>query len=63
VRFTERAGIRKANPRWRPFVASITKQDHKHGGKADKYKYCLSQKAIQEIFVILYPVNLPPIAT
>lgn len=52
-RFIERGGIRKANTRWRPFVATVTKQDHKAGKKPDKSKYQLSQKAIQEIFTVL----------
>src|SRR5262249_15395494 len=52
-RFIERGGIRIANPRWRPFVATVSKQDHKSGKKPDKYKYSLSQKAIQEIFTVL----------
>lgn len=52
-RFMERGGIRQANPRWRPFVATISKQDYKTGKKPDKNKYSLSQKAIQEIFTVL----------
>lgn len=52
-RFIERGGIRLANPNWRPFVATISKQDYKLGKKPDKKKYSLSQKAIQEIFTVL----------
>lgn len=52
-RFVERGGIRQANPRWRPFVATVAKQDYKTGKKPDKTKYSLSQKAIQEIFTVL----------
>lgn len=52
-RFIERGGIRQANPRWRPFVATVSKQDYKAGKKPDKNKYRLSQKAIQEIFTVL----------
>jgi site-specific recombinase XerD len=52
-RFLERGGIRQANPRWRPFVATISKQDYKSGKKPEKNKYRLSQKATQEIFTVL----------
>ncbi len=52
-RFIERGGSRKPNPHWRPFVATVTKQEHKQGVKPDKYKYKLSQKSIREIFTIL----------
>lgn len=52
-RFIERGGIRQANPRWRPFVATVSKQDYKTGKKPDKNEYHLSQKAIQEIFTVL----------
>lgn len=53
TRFVERGGIRQANPKWRPFVATVSKQDYKMGKKPDKNKYSLSQKAIQEIFTVL----------
>lgn len=53
ARFIERSGIRKPNPQWRPFVATISKSDFKKGEKPDKYKYHLSQKAIREIFTVL----------
>jgi site-specific recombinase XerD len=52
-RFIERNNVRQANPRWRPFVATVSKQEHKTGKKPDKKKYSLSQKAIQEIFTVL----------
>ena len=52
-RFIKQGGIRKPNPRWRPFVATVSKQDYKNGIKPDKKKYRLSQKAVQEIFTVL----------
>lgn len=52
-RFIERGGIRIPNPKWRPFVATVSKQEYKAGNKPDKTKYQLSQKAIREIFTIL----------
>ncbi|MCE3238932.1 MAG: Phage integrase family protein [Gammaproteobacteria bacterium] len=52
-RFIERGGTRQPNSRWRPFVATVTKQEHKQGTKPDKKKYRLSQKSIREIFTVL----------
>jgi len=52
-RFIKRGGIKTPNPKWRPFVATVSKQDFKKGEKPDKAKYQLSQKAIREIFTIL----------
>ena len=52
-RFIDRGGLRQANPRWRPFVATVSKQDYKAGKKPAKNKYHLSQKSIQEIFTVL----------
>jgi len=52
-RFIICKGERKANPYWRPFVAHVSKQEHKQGVAPDKCKYQLSQKAIQEIFTVL----------
>lgn len=53
ARFIERGGIRTANTRWRPFVATVGKHDFKKGEKPDKNNHHLSQKAIREIFTIL----------
>lgn len=50
ARFVIKNGERKPNPVWRPFVATISKTEHKKGLKPDKSHYHLSQKAIQEIF-------------
>lgn len=52
-RFIERAGKRIPNPGWRPFVATISKADHKNGLRPTKNHYQLSQKAIREIFTVL----------
>lgn len=46
-------GGRKPNPSWRPFVATVTKAEHKNGEIPSKQAYQLSQKAIQEIFTVL----------
>jgi site-specific recombinase XerD len=53
ARFINRGGIRTANLKWRPFVATVSKHDFKKGEKPDKYKYQLSPKAIREIFTVL----------
>jgi len=52
-RFITRDGERKVNPQWRPFVAHVSKSEHKQGITVDKYKYQPSQKSIQEIFTVL----------
>lgn len=49
-RFLEQQGQRKPNQAWRPFVATVSKEEHKKGQKPNKNEYHLSQKAIQEIF-------------
>jgi len=52
-RFIQRGGKRIANKEWRPFVATVSKADHKNGLEPNKADYQLSQKAIQEIFTVL----------
>lgn len=52
-RFIEKEGKRVPNPAWRPFVASVTKAEHKEGITPDKYNYHLSPKAVREIFTVL----------
>lgn len=52
-RFASKDGLRVPNKAWRPFVADVSKADHYAGITADKAKYQLSQKSIQEIFTIL----------
>jgi site-specific recombinase XerD len=52
-RFITRAGERKPNPAWRPFVATITKADHKKNQTPNKQHYQLSQKSVREIFTVL----------
>jgi site-specific recombinase XerD len=52
-RFSERNGTRIPNPKWRPFVATISKRDFKNGERPDKNNYQLSQKSIREIFTVL----------
>lgn len=51
-RFVEKNGFRIPNKAWRPFVATISKSQHKNGEIPNKHDYQLSQKAIREIFTI-----------
>jgi len=53
ARFLLRGGEKKVNPHWRPFVATVSKAEHKQGIAPDKSTYHLSQKAIREIFTVL----------
>ena len=52
-RFQNKNGERVANPKWRPFVVTISKADFRQGGKPNKNNYKPSQKAVREIFVAL----------
>jgi len=52
-RFIDNQGLRVPNPRWRPFLATVTKQAHKSGKKPNKNEYQLSQKSLREIFTVL----------
>jgi len=51
-RFIVEDGLRKANPIWRPFVATVTKSAFRRGILPDQQKYSLSTKAVREIFTI-----------
>lgn len=52
-RFIEHNGKRLPNPKWRPFVASVSKLDHRKGKQIDVNSFELSQGAIKQIFAIL----------
>lgn len=52
-RFMIKEGLRIPNPAWRPFVATVSKHDHKKGVAPDKNIYHMAQKSIQEIFTVL----------
>lgn len=52
-RFMDKNGIRVPNPKWRPFVVTISKTAHKHGEKPDPKNFELSQSAIKDMFAIL----------
>jgi len=53
ARFIEKDGLRIANPDWRPFVATVSKQAHRNGKEPSIKGYTLSQSALQSIFSIL----------
>ncbi len=52
-RFVIDKGERKANPKWRPFVASISKTEQKNGRKPDAKSYRPSQSAVRATFTAL----------
>ncbi len=53
ARFKNQSGNRIANTEWRPFVASVSKVDHRSAKSANPKTYTPSQKAIQSTFAIL----------
>ena len=52
-RFIVEQGTRIPNPRWRPFIATVSKSDTMHGIVARQDKYTISESALQAIFAIL----------
>ncbi len=52
-RFIDKEGGRIPNPEWRPFVATVSKVQHRVGKEPTSKNYALSQKALQSIFAIL----------
>jgi len=52
-RFIEIDGVRKPNPEWRLFIATVSKSARKRGIELNKKNYSLSEKALREIFTIL----------
>lgn len=52
-RFLESQGERIANPEWRPFVATVTKSEHRSGKIPNTKKFNLAHDTIKEIFPIL----------
>jgi site-specific recombinase XerD len=51
-RFKVIEGIRKPNPDWRPFVATVSKSAHKKGQLPDKANYSASNAAIKQLLAI-----------
>ncbi|MCC6219686.1 MAG: tyrosine-type recombinase/integrase [Deltaproteobacteria bacterium] len=53
ARFISKDGGRIPNPEWRPFVATISKKQHKEGKRPEKGNFKLSNGAIKEMLAIL----------
>lgn len=53
TRFLEKDGLKMANPVWRPFVAGVSKAEHKAGKAPNREEYRLSEKGFREIFTVL----------
>ena len=50
MRFIDKNGSRVPNPTWRPFLATVSKSDRKHGKTPKRKDYCLSEKGFRENF-------------
>jgi site-specific recombinase XerD len=53
ARFVTKEGLRLPNPKWRPFVVSISKKARAEGAIPSKVAYALSQNGVQAIFSVL----------
>jgi site-specific recombinase XerD len=53
TRFIEEDGLRLPNPKWRPFVVTISKSAHKLGEKPNPKDFELSPSAVKDMFAIL----------
>jgi len=53
ARFKNVNGARQANDKWRPFVATITKSEHRNNKAVETDKFCPSQAAIKGTFTAL----------
>lgn len=53
TRFIQVSGQRQANPSWRPFQASLSKQEQKAGHQAKISDFELSQQALKAMFAVL----------
>ena len=53
VKFLHKEHARSPNPAWRPFVATLSKAEHRKGNKVSIDHYQLSQAALREMMAIL----------
>lgn len=53
TRFIEEDGLRIPNPKWRPFVVTVSKTAHKLGEKPNPKDFELSPSAVKDMFAIL----------
>lgn len=52
-RFVQASGVRRTNPDWRPFVATISKTQTRAGHHPDPKRYAVSQASVRSLFAIL----------
>jgi len=52
-RFINTEGVRVPNPKWRPYVVTVSKSARKRGKKLKKEKYAISEGSIKEMLAIL----------
>ena len=52
-RFIEKEGLRIPNPRWRPYVVTISKAAFRKGNSVDINQFKLSPGALKQVFAIL----------
>lgn len=52
-RFIEKLGLRIPNPKWRPFITTISKVEQRKGADPKQKKFSLSHGTIKECFAIL----------
>lgn len=53
ARFKRHGNEKKTNPEWMPFIAKVSKANHKKGELPNKCQYVFSQKALKVLFGIL----------
>ena len=58
-RFIGEHGSRTPNPKWRPFIVTISKAAYRLGERPDPKNFELSQSAIKDMFAILGLVTYP----
>lgn len=52
-RFLTSNGARNPNEEWRPFVVTVTKEQHRKGKLADKKDYVMSQPGVKAVFTAI----------
>ena len=53
LRFIKKDGVLLPNKQWRPYVATLSKEQRRQGKEPQKKRYTLSQAAIRSLFAIL----------
>lgn len=53
ARFIENDGMRIPNPEWRPFIATVSKIEHRLGKQPDIKKFEFTHGSVKELFAIL----------